>query len=84
MHLTLSDGTMDSINDAEVATTGGSGKLRLSRVGGDHPNGVCNFALLPSVPPPAPKRAAQASWNNPAPPSLHHGSLGPRGQEEEV
>ncbi|PUU72586.1 hypothetical protein B9Z19DRAFT_1137189 [Tuber borchii] len=37
MYLTLGDETMDSTNDPEVATTEGSGKLRLLRVGGDRP-----------------------------------------------
>ena len=37
MYLALTDGTMDYIDDQEVSTTEGSGKLRLFRVGGDRP-----------------------------------------------
>ena len=37
MYLTLSDETMDSFNDPEVATNEDSSKLRLFRVGGDRP-----------------------------------------------
>ena len=44
------------------------------------PNDAYNFSVLPSVPLSAPKRATQTSWNDPAPPSSHHGSHGPPGR----
>ena len=37
MYLALTDGTMDYIDDQEVSTAEGSGKMRLFRVGGDRP-----------------------------------------------
>ena len=43
------------------------------------PNDAHNFAIRPSVPPPAPKRATQASRNNPAPPSSYDTGVEPAG-----
>jgi len=43
------------------------------------PNDAHNFAIHPSVPPPAPKRATQASRNDPAPPSSYDTGVEPAG-----
>ncbi|RPB04035.1 hypothetical protein L873DRAFT_1800046 [Choiromyces venosus 120613-1] len=44
------------------------------------PNDAYNFAILPSVPSPAPKRATQTAWNDPVPPSSHRSSFGAPGR----